>query len=287
MVTLRVASCTPNAARIAGRCLVGSGLILLALNLCGMQGADGRRIARLGRQAVAQTMDVADPDSSEARAALQTYAMALRSGARFDLEAATHLVHGATTHSDERRIGITENWLQWLGGKCYPPLSRIQSTKRLLANQLANCSERAQILKSLAETAGLSCRFVGLNGHVVLEVKQGGRWVVADPGYDVVFSASLSDLEQPTAAPGIRARLLAAGYAPETVENYLAIVQSPGDNVVLPVGSALSPRLYRAEIACAWLAWLFPLGSILCGLRLSSLAVCRSGSTNEDVPAST
>jgi hypothetical protein len=247
-------------------------LLLLAVNFLGLQDSRGGRVVRLGRQAVAQLIDVADPDPSEARAALQASLKALRSGAPFDLTSATHLVHNATTHSDERRIGLTENWLQWAGAQCYPPLGRTQSTRRLIAGRFANCSERAQILKTLAEAAGMPARFIGLNGHVLLEVQQQGQWQVADPAYDLVFSENLEQLEQPSATAGIRQRLSDAGHPPEVIDNYVAIMQSAEDNVVLPVGAALSPRLYRAELACAWLAWLLPVGSILAGLRLSSAA---------------
>jgi hypothetical protein len=219
---------------------------------------------------VAQLIDIADPDPSEARAALQASLKSLHSGADFNLAAATHLVHNATTHSDERRVSLTENWVQWVGSKFYPPLGRTQSTRRLIAGRFANCSERAQILKTLAEAAGMPSRFIGLNGHVLLEVQQHGQWHVADPGYDLIFSESIEQLQQPSAAPGIRQRLSDAGHPPEVIENYVAIMQSAQDNVVLPIGAALSPRLYRAELACAWLAWLLPLGSVLAGLRLSS-----------------
>jgi hypothetical protein len=270
MVTLRTISLAAVSKRDLGRCLLGVGLLLLALNLCGLQNSSGGRGTRLGRQAIAQAIDMADPDAADGPAALRASIAALRSGASFDLASATHLVHGATTHSDERRVGLTENWVQWLAGQFYHPLAKTQSTHRLIAGRLANCSERSQILKTMAEAAGAPCRFIGLHGHVVLEVCQAGMWHVADPGYDLVYSLDIDQLQRPEAAAQIRDRLHTAGHPEEVIENYVAIVQSAGDNVVLPVGSPLSPRLYRAEAACVWIAWLMPLVSLLAGLRLST-----------------
>lgn len=192
---------------------------------------------------------------------------------RFDLERATHFVHDATSHSDDRRISVDENWLQWLGGKGYAPLAHVQLPSRLLAGQVANCSERSQILKALAEAAGCQCRFVGLGGHVVLEVCPNGDWLVADPSYDVVYSVGIERLQSAAGESEVRSKLSSAGHSPGVVISYLAILQSTNDNVVLPVGSPLSPRLYRAEIACAWLVWLIPAGLVYLGMRLRGASV--------------
>lgn len=272
MVTLRAISLAAVSNRYLSRCLLGAGLLLLVLNLYGLQYPGGSRDARLGRHAIAQAIDVADPDPADASEALRASLAALQSGAPFDLTAATHLVHGATIHSDERRVSLSENWVQWLAGKCYPPLGKTQSTSRLITGRLANCSERSQILKTLAETAGTPCRFVGLNGHVVLEVCEAGKWRVADPDYDLVYPFDMDRLQRPEAAPQIRERLRAVGHSSDVIENYVAIVQSVEDNVVLPVGSPISPRLFLAEATCVWVAWGVPMLSILAGLWLGSPA---------------
>ncbi|HUE70085.1 MAG TPA: hypothetical protein VMP01_04280 [Pirellulaceae bacterium] len=206
---------------------------------------------------------------SAADPALKSYVASLRDGAPFDLEQANRTIYLTTTHSDDRRISVTENWLQWSLGKLYPPLARTQNAERLMAGSLTDCSERSQILKSIAESAGLRCRFVGLAGHVVLEVETGSGWRVADPDYGVVYPIGIESLQEPSAEPLIRDALVAAGHQEPQVAMYLEIVQSAEDNVVMPVGSPLSPRLAMAERWCERLALPLPLGLLLTGLVLA------------------
>ena len=188
--------------------------------------------------------------------------------APINLEQANAIVHQATIHSDKRRIAITENWLQWALGKLYPPLARTQNADRLLAVSLTECSERSQILKVLAESAGHRCRFVGLNGHVVLEVETDRGWQVADPDYAVVYPVGIESLQAPASTALIRDTLAAAGHAEPQIEQYLGIVQSAEDNTVLPIGGPLSPRLAAVEAWCERLALPLPLGMVVIGASL-------------------
>ena len=240
--------------------LAGNFLLLVATALLTLQ------LASLALHYVKQG-DPAEPGS------IEQYVTNLRRGAPFHLAEATHRIYLGTTHSDGRRIVITENWLQWTLGHCYPPLARTQDTELLLSGGLVNCSERSQILKTLAEEAGLACRFVGLSGHVVLEVKTPAGWRVADPDYGVVYPVDIAALQDDSSAPLIAKSLTAAGYPLPTIEHYCRIVHSAEDNVVLPVGSALSPRLDCVERACRWLATGIPLGCLLLGV-----AAMRAGS---------
>lgn len=198
---------------------------------------------------------------------LRTHLRELEHGFRFDLHHATHLIHRGTTHSDDRRIRFTENWLQWSAGRFYEPLRHTQNTQRLIAGTLANCSERAQILKTFAETAGHPCRFIGLDGHVLLEVLTDHGWRVADPDYGVVFSMNFDALVRPENATFIQTALALADHAPDVVDQYVSLVGTTSDNVVLPVGQPLSPRLFLVEVACDWLVWLIPL-LFLAGARV-------------------
>ena len=56
----------------------------------------------------------------------------------------------------------------------------------------------------------------------------------------------------------VRSTLAVHAYPADTVSRYIDILQSTHDNVVLPIGMPLSPRLFVVENACAWLAWLLP-----------------------------
>jgi hypothetical protein len=210
---------------------------------------------------------IADMEAQVAGENLESYWRDIRSGADFNLRSATNLVFANTIHDDNRRIRFDENWIQWCLGQFYDPLLQTQDTARIIRGHRANCSGRCQILKAIAEAAGRECRFVGLNGHVVLEVLEGTNWRVADPDYNVVYSQSLTELENPTSQNIIR-RALRGRYSRQAINTYVAIFQTPDDNVRLPIGQAHSPRLNLAEQACKWMIWLTPLPLLLCGQLL-------------------
>ncbi|MFM2093423.1 MAG: hypothetical protein RIS70_547 [Planctomycetota bacterium] len=176
-----------------------------------------------------------------------------------DLPAATLRVHDLTTHSNDRLVGLDENWLQFGLGLLYEPLSHTQDSARLLEGGGANCSERCAILKVICEAAGYRCRYAGLEGHVVLEVRWRGRWHTADPDYGVVFAAGVHDLADPKCEKLITSRLAERGYSQATIHTYLAILQSTENNRVLAEGVELSPRLMRIEQVCKWAMWILPL----------------------------
>jgi hypothetical protein len=250
------------ARRLVGTVLLTSGAALMVLNLAGVLASPGNASHTALIAGVAGAGQV--PAECD-RQGLRDYLAASENGAPFDLEKATRVVHQGTVHSDDRRIGLAENWLQWSLGRWYPPLSHVQNTRRLVSGGLANCSERAQILKSLAENTGHACRFVGLNGHVVLEVQWHGVWRVVDPDYGVVYDADLNELQTSVGLSQVRDKLAEAGYDSATIDRYVDILGSTKDNVVLPVGRPLSPRLFALEAACGWMAWVMPVCSVMLG----------------------
>ena len=186
----------------------------------------------------------------------------------FRLSDAVNQVHAATVHADDRRITVSESWVQYLAGLFYRPLLRTQRTERLLAGRVGNCSERAQILKSICESAGYQTRFCGLNGHVVLEVKKDGEWYTLDPDYGVTFPMPMRSLAHHENTAVVRRQLARSGHDSATIDEYLRILHSTNDNVVLGMGVPLSPRLYRIEQICDWLSWIIPLGLMALGCTL-------------------
>lgn len=201
-------------------------------------------------------------------AILGDYARDVGEGDVFDLEEATWWVRMGTVHSGRREIKPTENWLQWLAGFAYPALWRTQDTKALIAGGRAECSERSMILKAIVESAGHRCRFIGLSGHVMLEVEWEGGWRVADPELGIVFGESFAELQREESLGQVEARLVGVGLRPHEVAHYLEILASADDNVTLPVGAALSPRLMFIERVLKPLACLFPALSLSLGLTL-------------------
>jgi hypothetical protein len=167
-----------------------------------------------------------------------------------DCDWLTRFVHKQTVHSDFRRISWRENWLQWLLGQCYGPLQRTQNPVQLMKEAVGDCSERSAILKELFEASGRKCRYVGLEGHVVLEVWTNEKYCLADADYGVFYSHSLNELTGSEGIDILREKLLAAGYGNSTIANYTKMITSTEDNRTLPEGSPLSPRLAIIEWGC-------------------------------------
>lgn len=236
---------------VAGWLLIGAGSGLLALTLAGY------RLETCPQP----------PDSDREHALTWCIERAQTSGS-FDLALAVVRVHEGTKHSDERRIRPTEDWLQWSLGQFYEPLSHTQDASLLLKDGLTSCAERAQILKTMAEAAGLPCRFVGLQGHVVLEVQQDGAWCYADPDYGISFAAGVAEMSRPESLPQVARRLADRGWSEERIALYLHLLGTTEDNQTRPVGEPISPRLYWIEQACHVLRWQAPPLSILLGVIL-------------------
>jgi hypothetical protein len=225
--------------------MIALGSLLLALNVVGLQ--DRWR-------------------GNPATDGLRHYYAKIRSGADFDLLEATRQVNRGIIHIEPRHISISENWLQYSLGLLHAPLKTTQDTERLLDGGIANCSERAQILKSIAEAAGVPSRFVGLDGHVVLEVQQADRWCMADPDYGIAFELGVSQLARLEATELVVRHLQGEGHSADSIARYLVILQSADNNVTMPVGAAISPRLRAIEQFCVWSAWLFPLALLTFGV---------------------
>lgn len=198
------------------------------------------------------------PDVMGGKSDLRRYWNELKNNRPFILDEATLAVYNGTKHESTRVIQFHENWVQWLASFAYHPLRRTQNTELLIEGQTAECSERAQILKTIAEDFGYSCRFVGLGGHVVLEVADDGDWRVADPEFGITFPVDVTRLASPLQEPAIVESLRSRGINDEQIANYLSILQSEEDNCRLPIGEAISPRLRMLEDACGWLAWIIP-----------------------------
>lgn len=168
----------------------------------------------------------------------------------------------------QRRLRIYENWLLWVLGKVYQPFGKTQNSKRIIVGRQAMCSEVSQVLKSITERAGLPSRFIGLNGHVVLEVRIANRWIVADPDYGVVYPVNFNSLQQQESGQLIQEMLQEKGYSQSVIDTYIKIVTSKKDNRVRVVGSPISPRLFTTERIAEWLKWLIPIGCLLGGIYL-------------------
>jgi len=188
----------------------------------------------------------------------------------FDIEGVNNLIFESIAHSDNRKVQIFENWLLWLGGKFYEPLSRTQNPRRIVSGEGGICSEVSTVFNSIARLNGFETRFVGLNGHVVSEIRTDNGWRVVDPDYGVTYPVGLEVLEKKEGDPLMRQLLKNRGYREETIDGYIQLFQSSEDNKVTEVDVALSPRLYAIESATEWLKWIIPMIIIFLGFITSS-----------------
>ncbi len=185
---------------------------------------------------------------------------------KFDIDSVNNTIYRSIAHSNQRRIEVYENWLLWLAGKFYEPLSRTQFPQRVVAGGAALCSEVSAVFNRIASINKHDARFVGLNGHVVSEVRSGDGWRVVDPDYGVTYPVGLEVLETREGAPLMRDALAARGYSDEVIDRYIQKFQTTSDNTVSEVGVPLSPRLYLIERSAEYLKWIIPAIFVLLGI---------------------
>lgn len=101
--------------------------------------------------------------------------------------------------------------------------------QQILSKGVGYCSQASLALASYLTSVGVDARLVGLDGHVVVAARAGGREYLLDPDYNVVIEGPLEAVE---AAPSSVADVyLAAGYPPALALE-LAVIYGPGGNYV-------------------------------------------------------
>lgn len=182
----------------------------------------------------------------------------------FDIRNVSNTIFESIAHNDKRRISIFENYLLWLAGKFYYPLGKTQDPYRIVSGGEGICSEVSMLFNSIARLNGYEARFVGLNGHVVSEIKTDHGWYVVDPDYGVVYPVGLEVLESEAGIPMMTTMLSERGFSKATIQSYIQFFHSSEDNVIAS-GAALSPRLYLIERLSDWLKWIVPVLLIVLG----------------------
>lgn len=202
----------------------------------------------------------------------------------FDIEGVNNLIFESIVHSDKRKVQIFENWLLWLGGKFYEPLSRTQDPRRIVSGEGGLCSEVSAVFNSIARLNGFETRFIGLGGHVVSEIKTDNGWRVVDPDYGITYPVGHEDLEKKRGVLLMRQLLKNRGYKEEIIDGYIRIFQSSADNTVTEVDVALSPRLHVIELAAEWLKWIIPMIIIFLGVISSRKHIIIAPTRTEPTP---
>ncbi len=182
-----------------------------------------------------------------------------------DLEEINEIVFERIFHTDKRKYSFTENYLLYLGGFFHEYISSPQNPKAIIKGGGGLCNEISAVLRHILRKAGVPARYIGLQGHVALEVKIEDEWVVADPDYGVVYAYSLAELEESgdEIIPGV---LEEAGYPDEMIEQVVEVFLDSDENVILPAGRELSLRLSLIEKTAGYLKWLIPAGLLFLGI---------------------
>lgn len=186
----------------------------------------------------------------------------------FDIDSVNNTIFESIIHSDKRKIHFYENWMLWLGGKFYEPLSRTQNPRRIVLGGGAICSEVSAVFNSIANLNGFEARFVGLSGHVVSEIRTDNGWRVVDPDFGVTYPVGLKSLEKKEGINLMRELLTNRGFKAETIDQYIQLFQSSSDNIVTEVGVPWGPRLYAIELTTEYLKWIIPIIIIILGIVL-------------------
>jgi len=90
---------------------------------------------------------------------------------------------------------IYENWILWAFAQ-YLGFYEWIDTKKAVRMGGGFCSQMAIVFNNILREQGIKSRILALNGHVLNEVLIERRWQVYDPEFNVVFNASLDDLEK-------------------------------------------------------------------------------------------
>jgi hypothetical protein len=246
--------------QIASKLMVVTGSALVLVNILGL--AIGTSVVEKNYE---YSNDLVPGHSYPVQDTLKLQEMLRESMTTFDLEDVNDTIFESIIHSDKMKIHLFDNWLLWLGGRFYEPLSRTQNPRRIISGGGGLCSEVSAVLNSIARLNGFETRYIVLNGHVVSEIRTEYGWRVADPDYGVTYPVGLETLEKNDGAPLMRQLLRNRGYDENTIDLYIQQFQSSEDNMVTDVDVALSPRLNTIELASEWLKWIIPTLIIILG----------------------
>ena len=195
------------------------------------------------------------------------------------------------THGDTAHYTIFSNWLLGALGYLNEIYSLIQDPDALLAlGHSVLCSQSSYVLIRLAGKAGITARFVILEGHVIMEAWYEEGWHAYDVDMEAVprdaYGTVPSAHDLSLNSPLVRQTYVRSGNA-EVVENIIAIFSSRDDNwTTNPVKGGikappLSPWLGKFEEAAQTLIFIIPTLIILIGTGILCLSGSRQ-STQQD-----
>ena len=156
---------------------------------------------------------------------------------------------------------IFENYILWYQGKQLGQHEWI-SLKKAIRYGGGLSSQSALALVGLMQEQGIEGKRLDLSGHVVAELKIGGKNLIFDPDQGVDFSYSLDELRQ-------KPEVLFATYLKADAKIPPEQAQSQARDMVQRLTGAKNPQRLNhdpaAEQASLLLIWLIPLGLLTLG----------------------
>jgi hypothetical protein len=169
---------------------------------------------------------------------------------------------------------IFENWILWIYSK-FLGYYEWSDTKKAVRLGGGYCSQHAIVFNNILRDQDIQSRIIKLGGHVLNEVLIDGNWRVYDPDFNVVFRASLKELED-NPVKAYQAYLL-AGRPEAEAKQWEKLFATDADNWHYKKTSTYRGEKYYIEVAALYLIWIIPPILILIGVRMRKRAHLTSG----------
>jgi hypothetical protein len=155
---------------------------------------------------------------------------------------------------------IFENWILWIYSN-YKGYYEWSNTKKAVRLGGGYCSQHAIVFNNILREQKIQSRIIKLGGHVVNEVLINGEWKVYDSDYNVVFNASLKDLENDSIH--VYRSYVDAGRPEDEAKHWQKVFASDADNWHYKKTRTYAEEKYYIEGASLYLAWVIPVILIL------------------------
>jgi hypothetical protein len=157
---------------------------------------------------------------------------------------------------------IFENWILWIYSHSIG-YYEWSNTKRAVRLGGGHCSQHAIIFNNILREQKIQSRIIKLGGHVLNEVLNNGKWRVYDSDYNVVFNASLKDLENDSIR--VYQAYVLAGRPEDEAKHWQKVFATDADNWHYKKTRTYSDEKYYIEVAALYLVWVIPVILILFG----------------------
>lgn len=160
---------------------------------------------------------------------------------------------------------IFENWILWIYSKMIG-YYEWSDTKRAVRLGGGYCSQHAIVLNNILREQDIPSRIIKLGGHVLNEVLINGAWKVYDSDYNVIFNASLKELENDSVR--VYEAYLGAGRPEDEAKQWQKVFATDADNWHYRKTSIYREEKYYIEVAALYLVWIIPSIMILVGIGM-------------------